>query len=69
VNARVEHMFVASLGQRVRFLRQLRGLTTRQLRQEEAARTLREAWEIHGPLRVPPEWSPLTADRDEGLPS
>jgi len=26
------------------------------------------AWETRGPLRVPPEWSPLMADRDEGLP-
>jgi len=31
VTARAERLFVASLGQRVRFLRQLRGLSTRQL--------------------------------------
>jgi transcriptional regulator with XRE-family HTH domain len=37
--------------------------------QEDAARLLREAWETGAPVRVPPEWSPLMADRAEGLPS
>ena len=37
--------------------------------QEDAARLLQETWEANGPLHVPPEWSPLIADRAEGLPS
>jgi transcriptional regulator with XRE-family HTH domain len=112
VTARAERLFVVSLGQRVRFLRGLRGLTTRQLAeragmapatvnaielgvrapsvvyvfrlaaalrvpwvalaekgQEDAARQLREALEVHGPVQFPPSWSPLVVDRAEGLPS
>jgi transcriptional regulator with XRE-family HTH domain len=112
MTARAERLFVASLGQRVRFLRRLRGLSTRQLAeragmapatvnaielgvrapsvvlvfrlaaalrvpwvalaecgQEDAARLLREAWEAHGAVGLPPSWSPLAVDRAEGLPS
>lgn len=110
MTARAERLFVRSLGDRLRFLRRLRGLTTKQLAeragvppstvnaaelgvrppsvvvlfrlaaalhvpwvalaergQEDAARLLREAWEVHGPAGMPPR--PPSADRAEGLPS
>lgn len=110
MSARAERMFVVSLGQRVRFLRRIRRLTTRELAaragmapstvnavelgvrvpsavvllrlaaalqvpwvaltepaQEEAERTLREAWAAHGLSAFPSV--PAVADRAEGLPS